>query len=39
VPDSRAAEAPLQRMVDNIRRGVLGNMIAFDPTGQTVTLD
>ena len=37
--DSRAAEAPLQRMVDNIRSGVLGNMIAFDTAGNAVTLD
>ena len=38
-PDSHAAEAPLQRMVDNIRSGVLGNMIAFDTAGNAVTLD
>ena len=38
-PDSHAAEAPLQRMVDNIRSGVLGNLIAFDTTGLAVTLD
>ena len=38
-PDSHAAEAPLQRMVDNIRSGVLGNMIAFDTAGHAVTLD
>ncbi len=37
--DSRTAEAPLQRMVDNIRSGVLANMIAFDTAGQAVTLD
>ncbi len=38
-PDSLAAEASLQRMVDNIRSGVLGNMIAFDTAGLAVTLD
>ena len=38
-PDSRAAEAPLQRMVDNIRSGVLGSMLSFDSTGTAVTLD
>ena len=38
-PDSRAAEAPLQRMVDNIRSGVLANMISFDTAGFAVTLD
>ena len=38
-PDSRAAEAALQRMVDNIRSGALGNLIAFDSAGLAVTLD
>ena len=39
LPDSRAAEAPLPRMVDNIRSGVLANMISFDTAGDAVTLD
>lgn len=37
-PDSKAAEAPLQRMVEGIRTGELSGMIPFDTTGQAVTL-
>lgn len=36
--DSRVAEAPLQRMVDNIRSGQLDGMIPFDTSGQAVRL-
>ena len=38
-PDGHAAEAPVQRMVDNIRSGALANMISFDTAGLAVTLD
>jgi len=37
-PDSRDAEAPLQRMVESIRAGALSGMIPFDATGQAVML-
>lgn len=37
-PDSKSAEAPLQRMVEGIRTGDLGGMIPFDTTGRAVVL-
>ncbi|ODV09482.1 MAG: ribonucleotide reductase subunit alpha [Rubrivivax sp. SCN 70-15] len=37
-PDSKAAEAPLQRMVGSIRVGALNGMIPFDTSGEAVTL-
>lgn len=37
-PESKAAEAPLQRMVERIRDGELEGMIPFDTTGAAVTL-
>jgi hypothetical protein len=37
-PDSKAAEAPMLRMVDGIRSGALTGMIAFDTSGQAVML-
>lgn len=37
-PDSRSAEAPLKRMVENIRMGVLDTMIPFDTGGNAVVL-
>ncbi len=37
-PDSKAAEAPLLRMVESIRAGALNGMIPFDASGQAVTL-
>lgn len=36
--DSEAAAAPLQRMVDDIRRGALASMLAFDTHGLAVQL-
>lgn len=39
VLDSRAAERPLQRMVDGIRTGALTGMIPFDRTGRAVKLE
>lgn len=37
-PDSKAAEAPLLRMVEGIRSGALTGMIPFDTLGQAVML-
>lgn len=36
--DSAAAAAPLQRMVEDVRRGALAGMIAFDARGHAVDL-
>ena len=38
MPDGRDAEAPLQRMVEDVRRGALGNYIPFDTHGEAVQL-
>ena len=38
MPDGRDAEAPLQRMVDDIKRGALGNYIPFNTEGEAVRL-
>ncbi len=37
-PDSAAAEPALQRMVDAIKQGAFANMIAFDTTGNAISL-
>lgn len=36
--DGRDAEAPLQRMVEDIKRGALGNYIPFNTRGDAVQL-
>jgi hypothetical protein len=36
--DGRDAEAPLQRMVEDIKRGALGNYLPFDTLGEAVRL-
>ncbi len=36
--DGRDAEAPLQRMVEDIKRGVIGNFIPFNARGVAVQL-
>jgi hypothetical protein len=36
--DGPDAEAPLQRMVDDIKRGALGNYIPFNTAGEAVQL-
>lgn len=38
-PTSQDAEAPLQKMVESIKAGQLGNFIPFDSQGQTVALN
>lgn len=38
LPDGRDAEAPLQRMVEDIKRGALGNYLPFNTRGEPVTL-
>lgn len=38
-PSSDAAEKALQRMVESIKAGSLGNFIPFDRQGHAVTLD
>lgn len=38
VPTSAQAEAPLQKMVDNIKAGSLGSYVPFDRQGRPVTL-
>ncbi len=37
-PPSQAAEPMLERMVEAIQLGSFANMIAFDPTGQAISL-
>jgi len=38
MPDGRDAAAPLQRMVDDIKRGALGNYLPFNTRGEPVLL-
>ena len=38
MPDGRDAAAPLQRMVDDIKRGALGNYLPFNTAGEAVRL-
>jgi len=38
LPDGRDAEAPLQRMVEDIKRGALGNYLPFNTRGEPVLL-
>lgn len=38
-PTSKAAEPALERMVDAIKQGAFANMIAFDASGNAITLD
>lgn len=38
LPDGRDVEAPLQRMVEDIKRGALGNYLPFNPQGIPVQL-
>jgi len=38
-PDGTAADASLRRMVDDIRRGALASMVAFDREGRAVELN
>ena len=37
-PVAEAAEQPLERMVEAIKQGQIGNFIPFDPQGHTVQL-
>lgn len=37
-PSSQDADAPLQRMVEDIKRGALGNYIPFNARGEAVQL-
>ena len=38
MPDGRDAAAPLQRMVEDIKRGALGNYLPFNTAGEAVRL-
>lgn len=38
MPDGRDAEAPLQRMVEDIKRGAIGNYLPFNTQGDAVRL-
>lgn len=38
LPDGRDVEAPLQRMVEDIKRGTLGSYISFNTGGEAVRL-
>lgn len=38
MPDGRDAEAPLQRMVEDVKRGALGNYLPFNARGEPVRL-
>lgn len=38
LPDGRDVEAPLQRMVEDIKRGALGNYLPFNTQGEPMRL-